>query len=85
MIAPATRTVLRAGDGDRATTRSLFRVGIVRDARRIAGAAIACRHPRPTSWSATRVRFLLAPDGEMAPFPPALATSHDLMSSRRLP
>jgi voltage-gated potassium channel Kch len=88
-IAPATRTVLRAGDGDMATeTRSLFRVGLVRDAHRIAGAGIAAAAlGRPAGDVVVRDArtFLLAPDGQMAPFPPAPTTSHDLMSSRRLP
>ncbi|HEX7610551.1 MAG TPA: NAD-binding protein [Solirubrobacteraceae bacterium] len=41
-VAPQLRVVLRAGDGDiAAETRSLFRIGVVRDAHRIAGAGIA--------------------------------------------
>jgi hypothetical protein len=41
-VAPSLRIVLRAGDGDiAAETRSLFRIGVVRDAHRIAGAGIA--------------------------------------------
>jgi voltage-gated potassium channel Kch len=41
-VAPTLRVVLRAGDGDiAAETRSLFRIGVVRDAHRIAGAGIA--------------------------------------------
>jgi voltage-gated potassium channel Kch len=58
-VAPSLRVVLRAGDGDiAAETRSLFRIGVVRDAHRIAGAGIAAA---ALGWTPGEV---LAKDGQ---------------------
>jgi hypothetical protein len=74
-VAPDVRVVLRAGDGRVANeTRSLFRIGLVRDVHRIAAVLLAAR---ATGSPATRVvcredgAHLLYPDGhlEAAPQP----------------
>lgn len=74
-VNPDLRVVLRAGDGRVANeTRSLFRIGLVRDVHRIAAALLAAR---ATGSPATRVvcrgddAHLLHPDGrlERAPLP----------------
>jgi voltage-gated potassium channel Kch len=74
-VAPDVRVVLRAGDGRVANeTRSLFRIGLVRDVHRIAAVLLAAR---ATGSPATRVvcredgAHLMHPDGrvERAPLP----------------
>ena len=72
-VAPDIRVVLRAGDGRVANeTRSLFRVGLVRDVHRIAAVLLAAR---ATGSAATRVvcredgAHLMHPDGRLEPAP----------------
>jgi voltage-gated potassium channel Kch len=76
-VNPNLRVVLRAGDGRLANeTRSLFRIGIVRDVHRLAAVLLAAR---ATGSTATRVvcrgddAHLLHPDGQLERAPLAAA------------
>jgi voltage-gated potassium channel Kch len=66
------RTVLRAGRGDVVNeTRSLFRIGVVRDAHRIAGsllAAAALGHDATDAFLHEQTLYLITPDGTIEAF-----------------
>jgi voltage-gated potassium channel Kch len=68
------RTLLRAGGGELANeTGSLFRIGFVRDANRIAGtllAAAALGMEADEAFLYDQTVYLITPDGELQPFEP---------------
>jgi len=63
---------LRAGDGDATSeTRSLFRIGVVRDVHRIAGtalAAVALDYRADAAFPYEGALYLVAADGAITPF-----------------
>jgi hypothetical protein len=67
---------LRAGDGDATSeTQSLFRVGVVRDVYRIAGAALTATilgNGAHEAFPHGRVMYLVDKRGAIAPFPPTV-------------
>jgi siroheme synthase (precorrin-2 oxidase/ferrochelatase) len=72
-IAPDLRVVLRAGDGRLANeTRSLFRIGVVRDVHRIAAALLAAHATGSDARSVVcrgNEAYLLHDDGSLEPAP----------------
>jgi Trk K+ transport system NAD-binding subunit len=66
------RTVLRAGRGDVVNeTRSLFRIGVVRDGHRIAGsllAAAALGHDATDAFLHEHTLYLITSDGKIEAF-----------------
>ena len=71
------RTLLRAGRGDvMSETRSLLKLGVVRDVYRIGGtliAAMALGSPAREAFLHDRVVYLVTPDGSIEPFGEAAA------------
>jgi hypothetical protein len=65
----------RAGDGDLTSdTRALFKVGVVRDVYRIAGAALAAAalgHDAHEAFPYNGTMFLVDTSGEIEPFAPS--------------
>ncbi|MEA2219148.1 MAG: hypothetical protein QOJ35_1774 [Solirubrobacteraceae bacterium] len=71
------RTLLRAGRGEVTNeTRSLLKLGVVRDVYRLGGtliAAMALGSPAREAFVHERIVYLITPDGAIEPFAPAAA------------
>jgi voltage-gated potassium channel Kch len=79
------RTLLRAGRGEMTSeTRSLLKLGVVRDVYRIGGtliAAMALGSPAREAFLHDRVVYLVTPDGTIEPFERAASNGAAAMAS----